>query len=84
MASNFLVVEQIHVDATSGESLHVGRRGLPFRAGKGVLDRRHVVEMQDGDQMNSRRAGGVAIGPLLTSYFLSPGMVLASGTCLSK
>ena len=27
---------------------------------------------------------GVATGPLLTSYFLKPGIFLASGTCLSK
>ena len=44
--------EDEHLDAAGRELADIGRRGLALRAGKGSLDRRHIVEVQGRDEMN--------------------------------
>ena len=54
-------------------SRQVAGRGLPLRAGEGLLDRRHVIEMQDGDQMDVGRPGGRHDAPLAHLVFAKAG-----------
>jgi hypothetical protein len=66
-----LAVEQIDIDATGGEGLHVGDRCLAFRAGKRLLDRRDIVELQNRDKVIggwAARSGDGAFADLVVSY----------------
>jgi hypothetical protein len=45
------ILEHENVGAAGGEGLHIGHRRLAFGTAKGFLDRRHVVEMQNCDQV---------------------------------
>ena len=77
------ILEHEEVDAAGREGLGVGRGRLALRAGEGFLNRGHVVEMQDRDEMIRRGSarGGYYAGAF--SNFRTPGILCASGTCFS-
>src|ERR1035437_2931975 len=82
--SNLATVEQKHIRTVGREGLHVRCCGLPLPAREGVLDGRHIVEVQSRDQMKIGRPGRCRNWSLADLELPKPGDLLGEWNVRSE